>query len=72
MIVIVSESSQWEDHGSVIVVTGTSEDGTKAIRFGGDHRPMGGLYEAVQEQGEIACEVEPWQVSGVTPIASPA
>ncbi|GAC1527429.1 MAG: hypothetical protein NVS3B1_17730 [Marmoricola sp.] len=72
MIVIVSESSQWEDHGSVIVVTGTSEDGAKEIRFGGDHRPMRGLYEAVQAEGEIFAEIEPWQVSGVTPIAAPA
>ena len=66
--VIVDEDSPVEDHGSVLVVTGTSEDGTQRIRFGGDHRPMRGLLEHVAEHGATRAEVEAWQITGTFPI----
>jgi hypothetical protein len=61
--VTVADLAAGQDHGSVWVLTGTADDGAR-VTFGGDHRPMRGLADAVMEQGEVEAEVEPWQVLG--------
>jgi hypothetical protein len=62
MIVIVAAGDPFIGDGTVIRCTGTSEDGTKRVTFAGDHRVMLGLMDLVQVEGEVPCEVEPWQV----------
>lgn len=51
------------NEGSVVRVTGTSEDGER-ITFAGDHRPMADFVGAVMDDGEARCEVEDWQILG--------
>lgn len=51
------------NEGSVLLVTGTTEDGTR-VRFAGDHRPMAGFLAVVEDEGEATAEVESWQVLG--------
>lgn len=46
---------------SVGVATGTDEAGN-TVRFGIDHRPAAGLIDLLAEEGEVACEVEEWQI----------
>lgn len=53
---------------SIITASGLSEDGTQRITFGGDHRPMAGLLEVVEYEGEVACEVEEWQILSVADV----
>lgn len=67
MIVIVSSSDPFNGGGTVIRCTGTSEDGTKRITFAGDHRAMLGLMDLLQAEGEVACEVESWQILSTSP-----
>lgn len=66
MIVTVTEDDLAEvsDQGSVVLFVGTRETDGNRVRFAVDHRPAGGLYESVQTEGEIGCEVEPWQILG--------
>lgn len=51
------------DHGSVIEVTGTAEDGAR-VTFAGDHRPMTFFLNAVKESGEEVTDVAKWQIRG--------
>ena len=56
--------------GSVIIVTGTSEDGRSRITFVGDARPTRELLQAVSESGEpMTAYVESYQITGNRPIA---
>lgn len=50
-----------EDHGTIVVFTGTNDDGD-TITFGVDHRPAQGLLDALDTEGTIDAEVESWQV----------
>jgi hypothetical protein len=55
--------------GSVMVVTGTTEDGTKRVTFVGDARPTGELLRAVQESGEPQIAVTgDFAVTSIRPI----
>lgn len=65
MIVTVTEADLAEvsDQGSIVLFVGTTEAG-KRVRFGVDHRMAGGLYEAVQVEGEVPAEVEGWALLG--------
>lgn len=65
MIITVSTDAltEVEDHGSILVFTGTTEDG-KRQRFGVDHRPASWLIDAVEEEGEVQADVEEWQLLG--------
>ena len=55
---------------SIITASGLDEHGNR-VTFGGDHRPMAGLAEMVEYEGEVACEVEPWQVLSSVPEPDP-
>jgi hypothetical protein len=58
--------------GSVVVVTGTSEDGRSRVTFVGDSRPTRSLLMSVAESGEPqVAVVEHWQVTRQQPIAKP-
>lgn len=48
--------------GSVLLFTGTEEETGDSITFGVDHRPAGHLVDMIDEQGEVPCFVEDWQV----------
>jgi hypothetical protein len=50
-------------HGSVIEVTGASEDGAQRIRFAGDWRPMEAMLADVEFSGEaVVAVVSSWQI----------
>jgi len=49
---------------SIITASGLDGYGNR-VTFGGDHRPMLALAEMVEEQGEVECYVESWQVLSV-------
>ena len=50
------------DEGTVIVVTGTDENGNR-VTFGGDGRPMEHLIKGVLIDGSaVAADVENWQI----------
>lgn len=55
------------DHGSVVQITGTNEEGQR-VTFAGDTRPMLQVMEALvtDVEDEITVEVEDWQISGVS------
>jgi hypothetical protein len=56
------------DEGTVIVFTGTDENGDR-VTFGADHRPATALYEAALEQSEPVCaEVDDHQVLRRVPL----
>jgi hypothetical protein len=61
--VTVSDLSTVEDHGSILTFTGMLEDGS-TIRFGADHRAAQGLIALVEDNGEVECAIEPWQILG--------
>jgi hypothetical protein len=66
VIVSPSDLGTVEDHGSVWVVTGTSEDCTKRVTFAGDWRPMRELVAAIVAMDEpVPVAVESWQVQRV-------
>jgi len=50
-----------ENQGSVIVVTGTAENGSR-ITFAGDHGPMVSFLNSVTAQGKTDTFIEPWQI----------
>lgn len=58
-----------EDHGTVVVGIGLDEQG-RTVRFGGDHRVMAGLVEALAQGEDVDVEVEGWQILSVTPAAA--
>jgi hypothetical protein len=52
-----------ENHGSVMRVTGTTEDGRERITFAGDTRMMVGLFEAIVATDETqAAPVADYQI----------
>jgi hypothetical protein len=56
--------------GSVVIVTGTSEDGRSRITFVGDARPTRELLEAVSISGEPkTAYTEDFAVTRIRPIA---
>lgn len=57
-----------QNEGSVWVFTGSDAQG-RVVRFGVDHRPAGGLIEAVRAEGILPCHVESWQVLSRTSAA---
>lgn len=65
VIVTEADLAEVSDQGSVVLFVGTVEDTERRVRFAVDHRMAGGLYEAVQVEGEIRAEVEGWQMLGV-------
>lgn len=48
------------------VVTGTAEDvdSGRRVRFGGDHRPMRDVREALAAGDEVLVDLEGWQILG--------
>ena len=56
-------------HGSVVAVTGTSEDGTQRITFAGDTRLMCTLLDAVKGSDcEQQARVADYQIQRVLPV----
>lgn len=55
------------DHGSIIAITGTDEEGQR-VRFGADARMIEPALQALvmDEEYEIDVEVDDWQVLGVS------
>ena len=53
-----------DDHGSIVVITGTAEDGSR-VTFGGDPRPMADIVLALlgDEEDEVTVDVEGWQIT---------
>lgn len=49
------------DQGSVVVFTGTDSH-DRVVTFAVDHRPARDIVALVQQEGELACQVEDWQV----------
>lgn len=49
---------------TVGVATGRDAETGKEIRFGIDHRVANDLIGLLSEEGEVACEVEGWQILG--------
>ncbi len=50
-----------DNKGTVILVTGTDDDGNR-VTFAGDHRPMAWALEIVETVGEIQVDVDAWQI----------
>ncbi|RZU36006.1 hypothetical protein EV284_3489 [Streptomyces sp. BK022] len=67
--VAVEDLDTIENHGSVIAITGTTEDNTR-VTFAGDTRVMGGLIEWVEEAGDTLVQIEAWQVLGTVQPAA--
>lgn len=53
-----------EDHGTMWIMTGSTDDG-KRVTFAGDWRPMRGLTEFLVANGEAVTDLEDWQVLAV-------
>lgn len=55
-----------EDHGTIISLTGTSQDGKERVTFGGDRRMMAMLIDAIisTDEEQIA-SVPAWAVLGI-------
>ncbi len=66
MFVTLTEGDleQAENHGSVIVLYGSTEDG-RWVQFGADARVANDLVDIVREHGEVQVEVEGWSILGI-------
>ena len=51
---------------TIITASGLDEEGNR-VTFGGDWRPMRDLASIVEQEGEVDCCVESWQVLSVVP-----
>jgi hypothetical protein len=60
MIVYVTKV-EWSP-GSVVLISGLEDETGDQVTFGVDHRIAADLAEAVEQQGEIPCAVEGWQI----------
>jgi hypothetical protein len=51
------------DHGSVVAITGTDEDGQR-VTFAGDSREMEVMVSAlvIGDEPEVEAEIEDWQI----------
>lgn len=67
MIVLVSEVP--DNVGSVVVFVGAEEETGDTVRFGVDLRMADGLVHEILLSGEVACQVEGWQILGRIPAA---
>lgn len=63
MLLTVSADSWYSDQGSVVLVDGVDSDG-KTRRFAGDSRMVYDILNAATVEGEVAVEVEGWQLWG--------
>lgn len=63
MILQLDSQCLVRDEGTVIVLTGTDEQG-RAVTFGADHRQARNIIEAASH-GVIEAEVEGWQVLSI-------
>lgn len=63
MLLTVTAEGGVDDHGSVILLEGTDEEGASRWFFA-DRRVALDLIEVVQVEGEIQAEVESWQLWG--------
>jgi len=59
--------SVWSGEGTIQWEDGVEIENGDRVRFAGDWRPMRGLAEAVEEHGEVAVELEGWQILSRTP-----
>lgn len=50
------------DGGTVAIGVGVDTKTGEEVRFGGDHRPMLALAEAIEEHGPVNAEVEDWAI----------
>ena len=49
---------------TIVTASGLDEKGRR-VTFAGDHRPMSGLAEAVEYEGEVEVELESWQILSI-------
>lgn len=59
----IEDVSTFTDHGSVVAITGTGEDGQR-VTFGADVRMMEPVMQAliIGDEPEVDVEVEDWQI----------
>lgn len=53
------------NEGTVIMITGTSENGAR-VTFAGDQRQMAAMIMAVVTEGQATAVVDAWQVLAAT------
>lgn len=60
------------DQGTVVVITGTGEDGQR-VTFGADARAIEPALRALvmDEEFSVDVEVDEWQILRVTPVEAP-
>jgi len=67
MIITITEAdlATLRDHGSVALITGTSEDGRR-VQFGLEPRYLDDIGNALifGEESEVDVEIEGWQIYG--------
>lgn len=59
----IEDVSTFTDHGSVVAMTGTDENGNR-VTFAGDARMMEPVMQAliIGDEPEVDVEVEEWQI----------
>lgn len=64
--ITADDASLAQDHGSVALLVGTAEDGTR-VSFGAEHRLASAILEALlmEHEDEISVSVAEWQIVGV-------
>jgi 2-iminoacetate synthase ThiH len=68
-VLVEAGAVNW-DGGSVATATGTDTETGDTVVFAGDWRPMRDLASLLEEEGEIVCEVEEWQILRRTSAAA--
>jgi hypothetical protein len=65
MILTVADDTIYEDHGTVVTLEGTDEQGRKHT-FGADWRSAQAIRAALDIESAIDVEVEDWQLLGAS------
>ena len=68
LTITVEDLDTVENHGSIVRITGTADNGDR-VTFAGDTRAMNGMAEFVEELGDVVVDVEDWQILSTTNAA---